>query len=147
MPDVLNRDYIREQVLIVLADWGVVPAGRGSGVGDVEYWCDVIQDLPQERPPQNRGWEPYWIGRIGDECKKAGYTQGHTPPPPPPPPNKPPDDPPSVDLGAYLADLSKAINEIRAQVNALAARKAPNYVTEGDVPGYGHVKVVLKPQG
>lgn len=72
-PDVMNRDYIHMQVDAVLADWGVTPSGRGTGVGDVEYWCDEII--------AHKGWEQYWVDRIGQECQKAGYSFHPIPPP------------------------------------------------------------------
>jgi hypothetical protein len=69
-----DREYIKSQVLRVFQEWGVPPSGRGSGVGDFEYWIDVIQDIHNERPAENRGWESYWEeSRMPRAFEEAGY--------------------------------------------------------------------------
>jgi hypothetical protein len=69
-----DRPFVIQQVTDVLATYGVAPSGRGTGVGDVEYWADQIIGA--------LGWEPYWPSRIGAECVRAGHTLLDAPPGP-----------------------------------------------------------------
>lgn len=70
-----DRDFIRQQVLRVLANWGVAPSARGTGPGDVEDWIDHIVAA--------KGWEPYWeVDRMPREFLSKGYHLGGTAPAP-----------------------------------------------------------------
>lgn len=87
-----DRTFVTAQVLRVLADWGVVASGVGSGEGDVAYWVDTIL--------AHKGWEPYWEeDRMPREFTKNGHTKGA------PPPVVPAGDPYMVKLDAILADV------------------------------------------
>lgn len=140
----MNRESVKGHIVEVLHSWGVVPSGRGSGVGDVDYWADVVLDLGGERPPENRGWEPYWIDKIGSECEKAGYHPVTAPPTPAPEPTpEPPKEPcPGVDLTPVLTELKaleSRLEAIKAAVGKLDL-KHPDY--QGSIFG---VKLLLKP--
>lgn len=74
-----DRSFVTQQVLRVMSVWGVQPSGRGTGIGDFEYWVDVIIAA--------KGWEPYWEeDRMPREFTAAGYHRGLVPPDPQPQP-------------------------------------------------------------
>src|SRR4030095_16691007 len=52
-----DRAGITQWVTQQLAQYGIQPGPRGSGVGDVEYWTDQVLD------PVNTGYSD-WAGRI-----------------------------------------------------------------------------------
>src|SRR4030095_7395455 len=52
-----DRAGITQWVTQQLAQYGIQPGPRGSGVGDVEYWTDQVLD------PVNTGYGD-WAGRI-----------------------------------------------------------------------------------
>lgn len=107
----MDRAFIDTQVRRVLANWDVTPSGPGSGVGDVAYWIGVVQG--------NKGWEPYWEDRIGQECAKSGYTLHPVPPPVLVPPIDVPPVLPTPDLPGLVAELVTMRGELTAIKNAL----------------------------
>lgn len=98
-----DRAFVVAQVRRVMADWGVVPSGRGSGVGDVDYWADVIINA--------KGWEPYWEeSRMPRAFEEAGYVKGGSSQPPA---EVPPGDPYMVKLDAIHADVQTLLTGLR----------------------------------
>lgn len=69
-----DPSFVEQQVRQVIATWHVTPSGPGSGVGDVANWVNYIIHA--------KGWEPYWVDRIGEECARSGYSQSAAVPPP-----------------------------------------------------------------
>ena len=102
-----DRAFVLAQVLRVMADWGVTPGPRGSGVGDFEYWTDAIVNA--------KGWEPYWEeSRMPRAFEEAGYHKVGTSTPPPPVVQPPPNDPYMVKLNAIHADVQTLVSGLRS---------------------------------
>lgn len=101
-----DRAFVRQEVIRVMRDWGVVPSERGTGEGDVENWVDSII--------REKGWEPYWEHeRMPREFIANGHTKGGSSTPTPAPPAVPAGDPYMVKLDAIHADVQTILNGVR----------------------------------
>lgn len=98
-----DRQFVTEQVLRVMHDWGVTPSARGTGSGDFENWVDYIIAA--------KGWEPYWEDtRMPREFTEHGYVKGGSTPQPTPAPT-----PGAPDYVAILGRIESKIDRIVAK--------------------------------
>lgn len=61
--------YIGQQLDAVYAKYGLKATGPGTGPTDKQYMTNAIL--------REKGWEPYWVDRVGEEIRKAGLGSGY----------------------------------------------------------------------